>query len=279
MEVAHAFVEPDPSLQEIPFPQLHKHLNIPIFSGWRCNFTSVARRDKEFDATTAKILTINDGYEDQCTDKHYFDLFQAARQSKAKRIVDVGVFMGGSSCVLSGAAELANGQVDLVDLNWHYLQFTRERLRRIYPKFASNIRIYHGTFPTYVKNVMMKEQAPTFIHHDGAHEFYLVVKDLASMFFVRDQINTIVVQDTHLRGPLGKDGGNFVDAALVAVFGANALSTPLGAIYTPKDTHLITPNQYQGNYFLAGRPEAIKLDVRRAEFLFPHPSFTIDQFI
>lgn len=119
-------------------------------------------------------------------------------------------------------------ELDLVDANTAYLQFTHERLRRIFPRAMTRVRMFHGDLPTYVANVLSAEHGTrALVHHDGAHGFDQVVKDLSSLFFVRDRVHGLAIQATHLRGDIRYL--NFVDAAVYAMFGVGVKYEPLGA--------------------------------------------------
>ena len=266
-------IAPDPSLQKLEFVELHKHLDIALNSGNRANLSEFSGNSAEFDRYIRLNEKLPHGYEDQCSAKHYYDLMHAAINSKAARIVDIGVFTGGSSTVLAAAALKHGASLDLVDINDKYLLFTYERIRRVAP--GAKVTLYRGDFPSYVKHVMTPNPSPSFIHHDGSHEFYQVVKDLASLYYVRQQVHSVLVQDTNLRGTNYR---NFVDAAVAAVFGLDVKFEPLGM--TAEATDPITiPNPYQGNYMLAGRPEAMLVHMAGATFLYPHSSMSIDELI
>lgn len=136
--------------------------------------------------------------------------------------------------------------------------------------------MFHGDLPTYVRHVLLEEpQVRAMIHHDGAHDFNQVVKDLSSLYFVRDQVHSLAMQDTHLRGEI--KWFNFVDAAVYAMFG-DVKSEPVGARY-PEELGLSTPNQWNGNYFLPDTPEGMYIPFSGIEFKYPHPTMDLDSFL
>jgi hypothetical protein len=276
----HEFISPDASLESLDIEQIHKKLEVPIFSGNRADFTPCQGLNPTFDKIAARLGAFNVGYEDQCSTKYYFDLFQCLQNSagKVSRITEVGVYMGGASVILAGAANDMSLDLDLIDLNDRYLRFTYERIRRIFPEYAPRVRLFHGTLPHYVREVMLPAPAGrTFLQHDGAHHFDLVVRDLASLSFVKEKIECLAIQDTHLRGY--PKYCNFVDAAVCGVFGFDLKFISIGSAVSPENTLLTTPNQYQGNYFLPDVAEGWFIPFELNTFKYPHPSIPLDAFI
>lgn len=192
------------------------------------------------------------------------------------RVVEVGVCMGGSSAIFGGGVERFDYDLDLVDIDERFLRFSYERIRRAFPEAAQRVRLFHGDLPHYVQNVLAREQARALIHHDGAHDFNQVVKDLSALSFVRDKLHAVICQDTHLRGT--PEYMNFVDLALYAVFGTEVTYAPIGSVYEPEDGRT-RPNKYQGNYFMPGVPEGVVVPMDGNAFHYPHPTMTLEQFL
>ncbi|MEU8798980.1 class I SAM-dependent methyltransferase [Spirillospora sp. NPDC048819] len=271
------FLEPDAALTDVKHP--HEALSIPIRGGQHADLKAFAGRNTVFDRTITRIENLALTYEDQCSAYHYFDLFcQVERcHQELTRLVDVGVFMGGSSAVLAGCVEPMGLELDLVDVNDAYLRFTRERLRRLFPRAINRVRMFHGDLPTYTANVLGAEpKTRALIHHDGAHAFDQVVKDLSSLYFTRDQVHGVAIQATHLRGDIAHL--NFVDAAVHAMFGVEVKYEPLGANF-PLDAPVTIPNEWDGNYFLAGQPEGMYVPFDGVEWKYPHPTMELDDFM
>ncbi|GAA2615901.1 hypothetical protein SMC26_09730 [Actinomadura fulvescens] len=271
------FLEPDATLADVENP--HEVLDIPILSGHHADLKFFAGRNTIFDRITARIENASPPYEDQCSAHHYFDVFNRVERShqELSRMVDVGVFMGGSSAVLAGCVEPMGLELDLVDANHAYLQFTYERLRRIFPRAISRVRMFYGDLPTYVKNVLLNEpQTHALVHHDGAHDFGQVVKDLSSVYFAREQVHAIALQDTHLRGDIKYF--NFVDAAVYAMFGVDVKYEALGARFLPGDP-VTSPDQWGGNYFLPGQPEGMYIRLSDVDWKYPHPTMELESFL
>ncbi|URM96310.1 class I SAM-dependent methyltransferase [Actinomadura madurae] len=271
------FLEPDPGLADVEHP--HEALDIPIQGGHHADLKHFAGRSTVFDRTAARIDSVGLAYEDQCSAYHYFDLFGCVERCHGEltRLVDVGVFMGGSSAILAGCVEPMGLELDLVDANTAYLQFTHERLRRIFPRAMTRVRMFHGDLPTYVANVLSAEHGTrALVHHDGAHGFDQVVKDLSSLFFVRDRVHGLAIQATHLRGDIRYL--NFVDAAVYAMFGVGVKYEPLGANF-PAGAPVTEPNEWNGNYFLAGQPEGMYVPFDGVEWKYPHPSMELEAFM
>jgi len=273
------FIEPDPELAELADP--NSKLGIEIFSGHRAWLKGdlVAGRNRFFDSIAERLHATKLTYEDQCTALYYFDLVRTLRDLAGEfdRVVEVGVYMGGASAVFGGCIERFDFDLDLVDINARFLLFSYERIRRAFPESAHRVRLFHGDVPSYVKNVLTVENlGKCIVHHDGAHDFNQVVKDLSALSFVREKLHAIIAQDTHLRGTIKHM--NFVDMALYAVFGTELAYAPIGTSYEVGDGRT-APNEYQGNYFLPGVPEGIVLPIAANAFRYPHPSMTLDAFL
>jgi hypothetical protein len=271
------FLEPDPALEGAE--NLHELLGIPILSGHHADLSAFTGRNAVFDRIAARSADVKLAYEDQCSAQHYYDVFGCVERERGSltRLVDVGVFMGGSGALLAGCVEPMGLELDLVDVNPVFLQFARERVRRIFPRAMSRVRMFHGDLPTYAANVLREEpRTRALIHHDGAHDFNQVVKDLSSLYFVRDRVQGVALQDTHLRGEIGYY--NFVDAAVYAMFGVGVKYDALGARY-PQDSPVTEPNQWNGNYFLADTPEGMYVRFDDVEWKYPHPSMELETFL
>jgi hypothetical protein len=256
-------------------------LNIPISSGFRAlsQTGNLVGQNRIFDRIVDKLRSLDLAYEDQCSALYYFDLVRTLRDLNGQydRVVEVGVFMGGSSTFIAGCIEPFDFDLDMVDTCAAYLQFAHERVRRLYPEAAKRIRLFHGDLASYARHVML-EEAPrsTIVHHDGAHDFNQVVKDMASLYYVREQIHAIIAQDTHLRGTVKHM--NFVDLALHAVFGMDLKFAPIGSAYREDDNRTV-PNKYQGNYFMPNCAEGVVLPMAENCFHYPHPALSIDDFL
>ena len=236
-------------------------------------------QNRIFDGIADRIQQLDLSYEDQCSAQYYYDIVRTLRDLNGQfdRLVEVGVFMGGSSAYFAGCIDHFDFDLDMVDINAGFLRFAYERIRRMYPETTGRIRLFHGDLPAYVRHVMLEEQTSTsIIHHDGAHDFNQVVKDMSALSFVRTQILAIIAQDTHLRGTIHHM--NFVDMALMAVFGTDLKCASIGAVYGG-DTEMTRPNRYQGNYFMAGVAEGVVLPLAVNQFQYPHPALSIDDFL
>ena len=273
------FIEPDRTLEALDDPAAK--LGIQIYSGYRAVGAAgfLGCQNRIFDRIVTKLQQLNLKYEDQCTGQYYFDLVRTLRDLNGgyDRVAEVGVFMGGSSTFLAGCMEPFEFDLDMIDIHARFLQFAYERVRRLYPEQAARVRLFHGDLPSYVRHVMMKEEGHGYIvHHDGAHDFNQVVKDMASLYYVRESLVAIIAQDTHLRGPIRHM--NFVDLALYAVFGTDLKYAAIGASFGA-NTALTEPNQYEGNYFMPDTPEGLVLPMSANEFRYPHPALSIDDFL
>lgn len=272
------FIEPDSELETLKDP--NDKLNIPVYSGYRAfsHGHSFAGRNKIFDDIHRRTRKFKVAYEDQCSIKYYFDLVSTMRDFAGEydRVVEVGVYMGGSSSIFGGCIDRFDFDLDLVDISADFLRYSYERIRRLFPESAHRVRMFHGDLPTYVDRVMRGEARKTIVHHDGAHDFNQVVKDFASLSYVQDQLRAIICQDTHLRGTI--DSMNFVDMALYAVFGLDLNYAPIGAAYEAADPRT-APNRWQGNYFAPGASEGFVLPMDANSFHYPHPDLTLEALL
>ncbi len=271
------FLEPDAALRDLADPA--SHLNVTIHSGIRASLASLRVGNRVFESIARRIRDTPIACEDQCSAKYYFDAFEVVRAhfGRVNRIVEVGVYMGGASTVFAGCAGPMDLGLDLVDVNERFLRFTHERIRRTFPEAMERVRLFHGDLPTYVHRVLAAEpDAAALVHHDGSHRFDQVVKDLASLSFVRDRLRGILIQDTHLRGRV--EFMNFVDAAVYAVFGFDVRCTPIGTSYPPGHPNL-EPNRYQGNYFLPDTAEGMFVPIEGNTFRYPHPSIPLEALL
>jgi hypothetical protein len=178
--------------------------------------------------------------------------------------------MGGSSSISAGCMADFDFELDLVDHNERFLLFTYERIRRLFPDAAKRVRLFHGDLPSYVSQEMMNGGRTGYVVH------HQVVRDMASLSFVRDKLYAIIAQDTQLRGAVAHV--NFVDMALYAVFGLDLKYAPIGCVYDKKDSRT-APNSYRRNYFMSGAPEGIVLPMSANSFRYPHPRLKIEDFL
>lgn len=273
------FIPPDRELEQLADPA--ERLCIPILSGSRAirDAGFFRGQNRIFDDILGRMATIDMPYEDQCSSRYYFDVVRTLRDFNGEfdKLVEVGVFMGGFSSIVAGCVGPFDFDLDLVDVNVAYLRFAYERVRRMYPEAAHRVRLFHGNLPAYVKAVMREDaEASYVVHHDAAHNFDQVVKDMASLFFVRERLHAIIVQDTNLRGRIKQL--NFVDLALQAVFGTDVNYAPLGNVY-PEGAWQTRPNRFEGNYFMPGAPEGVAIPMAMNDFVYPHPEFELEEFL
>lgn len=156
MSAGH-FIQPDKSLASLADPAAK--LNIKIHSGYNAvrEMDRLTGSNPMFDDVIARIRSVDLPYEDQCSALYYFDIARAMRDfaGQFSRVVEVGVFMGGSSAILAGCSESCDFDLDMVDINETYLLFAYERIRRTFPAAAERVRLFHGDLASYVRNVMM----------------------------------------------------------------------------------------------------------------------------
>ncbi|MGB7370639.1 hypothetical protein [Erythrobacter sp.] len=272
------FIEPDASLETAEAP--HEALGLTIYSGYRA--ITEARRFtghfRIFDEIVERVRSFEVPYEDQCSIDYYFDVVRTLRDLNGEydRVVEVGTFMGGASVMLAGCSGRFDFDLDLVDISPDFLRFSYERIRRTFPDAAGRVRLYHGQVAEYVRDVMLSDESGgrTIVHHDGAHDFNQVVRDLSALSFVKEKVHSIIAQDTHLRGTLKHM--NFVDMALAAVFGTALTFVPIGKVYEGHDTRT-QPNPYQGNYFRPGIAEGMVVPMGANAFQYPHPSARFEE--
>lgn len=273
------FIAPYESAADIA--ALTDRLRSFIGSGYHATSASgpLLGQNRIFDRIVAETNTLDLAYEDQCSAQYYFDLARTLRDlnGQFEHVVEVGVFMGGSTSYLAGCSGPFDFDIDLVDVSAAFLRFAYERARQTYPDAAKRMRLFHGDLPTYVKTVALTEpHRRSIIHHDGSHEFNQVVKDMASLYFVQQQLIAVIAQDTHLRGTAKYM--NFVDMALYAVFGTDLKFAPIGAILHEHD-RMTDPDAFFGNYFMAGVAEGIVLPMAENRFVYPHRAHRIEHML
>jgi hypothetical protein len=279
MSTFGTFIEPDASLKDDPNPAAT--LGIGTLSGFqaRSRFETHRRQNKIFDQIAERLIKTDLSYEDQCSAKYYFDLVNVLRDFNGAfdKLVEVGVFMGGSSSIFAGCVNRFDFDLDMVDVNANYLNFSYERIRRTFPEAVGRVRLFHGDLPSYVRYEMLEARGIRHIvHHDGAHNFNQVVKDMASLYYARQSLFAVIAQDTHLRGTI--DHMNFVDMAMYAVFGTDLKFAPIGEAYAD-GSEMSRPNIYQGNYFMPGASEGFILPMAANRFVYPHPALPMDDFL
>ena len=282
------FIEPDASLQQLAsLEAVVRALNMTVLSGHRADFSAFKGKSHAFDRLIDAVATTGGGYEDQSSAAYYYDVFSRVHATRHAigRIVELGVFMGGTTQIFAGIAEHAPSlEVHLVDVDEAALQCAYERTRRTFPSASSRLRLFRGALPVYVRDVILAEHANTsstssrlFVHHDASHDFNHVVRDLASLYFVGERLHSVGVQDTHLRG--APRHPNFVDLAVRAVFGSGMVFEEMGAAYGRNDSLMMNPNRWDGEYFLPDVYEGVYLPMDRNSFSYPHARHSIDDFI
>jgi cephalosporin hydroxylase len=274
-----SFIEPDAAVERVG--NLAEALGVPVVSGYRAMSAveHLLGQNRIFDRIVTKIKALDFTYEDQCSAQYYFDLVRTMRDFNGQfdRVVEVGVYLGGSTSFFAGCIEPFDYDLDMIDIRPDFLRFAYERVRRMYPESAKRIRLFHGDLATYVRRVMIAEPSRRYlVHHDGAHNFDQVVVDMASLYYARNSIHAVIAQDTHLRGTIANM--NFVDLALQAVFGSDLNFAPIGSVYGEHD-HVTAPNMYEGNYFLPNVSEGMVLPMAVNRFRYPHPSVNVDFFL
>ncbi|MHB1221922.1 MAG: class I SAM-dependent methyltransferase [Gammaproteobacteria bacterium] len=273
------FIEPDKELEQERDP--NDKYKLARGTDYRPDFSPYHAANPDFAKVAMQIDEVrkNFTYEDQCSAKYYFDIFNTTQllSPRINKIVDVGVFMGGSASVFAGCIQDKNISLDLVDFGEEYLRITYERIRRTFPDVAKRTRLFLGDLPTYVHKVLQHENNAThLIHHDASHNFYEVVRDLAALSFVKDKVDGLMIQDTHLRG--GNIGtGFFVDAALYGVFGKGMPFFELG-VKLNASTQPCESSKF-GTYFVDSQPEGMYIPFKLATFRYPHPSIKLESIL
>lgn len=273
------FINPDKNLESYQDPK--EGSNATIFSGIKADLSPWLGLNPGFDHVANKILSHIDvvSYEEQCSGKYYYDIFTSIQASlpRVQRIVEVGVYLGGASCFIAGCIENTDTDLHLIDLNKDFLQYSYERIRRLFPKVAKRTKLFYGDLATYVYHVMMQENKMHIIQHDGSHFFNAVVRDMASLYYVKDKLDTLMIQDTNLR--TGNVNSHvFVDIALQAVFGNHFEYAPLGLTHKTTFDPCYKYNPH-GTYCIPDIPEGMAIPFPKTQFKYPHPSTKIETFL
>lgn len=267
------FILPDAELETIKDP--NEKLNVYIPSGNKADFNPFLHRDAIFDSIVEKIVAQRTvmNYEEQCSGKYYFDVFNILQELKGKvrRVAEVGTFLGGASCIFAGCAEAFDFELDLIEAKKEFLLYTYERIRRAFPQVIGKVRLFLGDLPSYVKNVVQhEEQTNILFHHDAGHNFNQVVNDLASLSFIKDKAHSLMIQDTHLRSAKVQNY-IFVDAAIFAVFGFDLTFAQFGARFNQSTE----PAYFGKSYFIDNHSEGFYIPFDQNKFHYPHPSMTL----
>lgn len=200
---------------------------------------------------------------EQCSPKYYRDLVRHlhAKRGKIRRIVEVGVFLGGASAYLAQAGQELGVELHLVDINPAYLGYTYERLLSLLPGSEGFVRPFHGDFPSYVAaGQMLESPQGSFVQFDASHRFPDVVADMVAVCRARKWIHSVAIQDTHLRSDL-IEAEVFVDMAVQAVFGTRLRYRTIG-ITTPGERRDI-PNPDWRLFMRPRAPEGILLELAK----------------
>lgn len=274
------FIEPDKTLESYTDPNDKYKLARGV--SYRPDYSEFVTQSTNFFHIIQRIEAIrsNFTFEDQCSAKYYFDIFNLTQSlaDKITKVVDVGVFMGGSASILAGCIENKNVQLDLVDFGSEYLRTSYERVRRAFPEVAKRTRLFLGDLPTYINAVLLHEiDTMNLIQHDASHNFNEVVRDLAALSFVKNKVTGLMIQDTHLRG--GNVGsGFFVDAALYAVFGGNMPFYELG-IKLNAATEPAFQSSAFGTYFIDNQAEGMYIPFHLVNFRYPHSTIKLESLL
>lgn len=276
-----SFIEPDKELENFADP--NDKYKLARGSNYWPDYSPFIGAFSAFDSIVSRIEEQRKKFtfEDQCSAKYYFDVFNLLRLLVPKginKVIDVGVFMGGSASILAGCIENTDIQLDLIDFGKEYLRISYERIRRIFPEVAKRTRLFLGDLPTYTHHVLIHENdTRNLVHHDASHNFNEVVRDLASLSFVKERIEGLIIQDTHLRG--GNVGtGFFVDAALYAVFGGAMPFYELGIKLNAATEPAFQQNSF-GIYFIDNQAEGMYIPFELVNFRYPHPNIKLEMIL
>jgi len=239
------------------------------------NYASLLGQNDIFDEFATAMNQSTMRAEDQCTEQWYFDIFQhfLMHFGQTRHVVELGCFTGGSTRWLYVTSRLFNFTLDIVDANMDYLAAARARVIDACGEIGPGVRFFHGDLCTYVDQVARHERRPnTTVHHDGPHTFHECLQDFASLYFIRDTLLHLIIQDTNLRSAK-IDLYSFVDMAAYAVFGKNHPYQPIG-----RQLQVDAPVWDAKIYFEDREPEGKIINMRDAKFYFPHPSVTPEEY-
>ncbi len=246
-----------------------------LISAHTHRYNSVMGQNDVFDEYANLMNQSTMRAEDQCTEKWYYDIFQhfLLHFGMTRHVVELGCFVGGSTRWLYVASRLFNFTLDVVDANLHYLAVARERLIDVFGEVGSNVRFFHGDMCTYVDKVARHEQrSAVTVHHDGPHSFQECLQDFASLYYIRENMDYLIVQDTNLRSTK-MELYSFVDLAACAVFGKDHPFKPIGSSLT-----VDAPVFDQKLFFDPTEPEGKIIPLRDLEFRYPHPSTSAQEY-
>jgi SAM-dependent methyltransferase len=244
-------------------------------SAHRHQYESLRGENDVFDEYAGIMTQSTMRAEDQCTEQWYYDIFHhfLTNFGQTRHVVEVGCFTGGSTRWLYVASRLFNFTLDIVDANADNLAYARERVIDAFGEIHQGVRFYHGDLCSYVEQVAVHEMRPeTTIHHDGPHSFHECLQDFAALYFIRQSLLHVIIQDTNLRSTK-MDFYSFVDMAAYAAFGLNHSFQPIG-----RALKVDAPVWDAKIYFEKSEPEGKIIPMRNIEFRYPHPSVTAEEF-
>ena len=256
-------------------PEAMERIGKVLQSAHTHRYDSVRGQNDIFDEFAIAMNRGSMRAEDQCTEQWYFDIFQHFLKhfGQTRHVVELGCFTGGSTRWLYVASRLFNFTLDVVDANLDNLAAARERVLDACGEIGEGVRFFHGDLCTYVDQVARHERrSATTIHHDGPHSFHECLQDFASLYFIRDTLLHLIIQDTNLRSA-NIDLYSFVDMAAYAVFGLNHPFQPIG-----KQLKVDAPVWNAKIYFEDNEPEGKIIPMRDVQFHYPHPSVTADEY-
>lgn len=237
---------------------------------------STNTENKIWNEINKRIIEYKFPVSDLCSEKHYFDVFEFLRSNNGliDRVAECGTFQGGLSVLLAGCALAFDFKLDLIEINTEFLEQTYHRIRLTFPEALDRVNLFHGEIPNYVQHAQQnKDFNNIVIHHDGSHAFPTVFRDLASLYYIKDKVHALLIQDTHMRHT-DPNQLNFVDAAVNTVFGFDPYYQPIGM--THQET---TQPSNEGIYFLGGRSEGMLIPIAMNQFFYPHPNQPLESLI
>lgn len=189
----------------------------------------------------------------------------------------IGVELDASylACVYAGLLNPLNIKLDLVDSDKNRLYKVYATILHYFPEATNKIRLFFGDLPTYTKKVMTASMDKCLIHYNGCYGFNDVIRNLGSLYYVKEKVHAIMAQNTHLRSMNLQDFA-FVDIALYALFGHQLQFSILGNILQEDES----PELHGMKTFcLKQHAEGLHVPFAHNNFRYPHPVESQDNFL
>ncbi len=215
--------------------------------------------------------------ESYISEKFLLDCFNTVSQYANNLQTLIGVELDASylACIYAGLLNPLNVKLDLVDSDKNRLLNVYATILQYFPEATNKIRLFFGDLPTYAKKLMTTSMDKCLVHYNGCYGFNDVIRNLGSLYYVKEKVHAIMAQNTHLRSMNLQDFA-FVDIALYALFGHQLQFSILGNILQEDEN----PESHGMETFcLKQHAEGLHVPFAHNQFRYPHPIESQDNFL